>query len=76
MASEIPSGREEGAQSGWGIDLFTKDEVRRAQSMSVDEIEEKIISKIMPRIDQVTGQENNARYMAYRLHYIASTYHG
>lgn len=76
MGSKIQGGRAAGTDATTRVDIFTQDEVRRAQSMSVDEIEEKIISKIIPRIDQVTGQENNARYMAYRLHYIASTYHG
>ena len=74
MVSEVQGGREEGAEPGIYIDLFTKDEIRRARSMSVNEIEEKIITKIMARIDRMTGQENLPRYMAYRLHYIASTH--
>ena len=64
------------------IDLFTRDEVQRAKDIiatSMDgaqvssRIRDEIITdEVMKRIDGETGQENDRRYMAYRLEYVAS----
>ena len=64
------------------IDLFTAAEVQRAKDIiatSMDgaqvssRIRDEIITdEVMKRIDGETGQENDRRYMAYRLEYVAS----
>ncbi len=64
------------------IDLFTAAEVQRAKDIiatSMDGVqassrirEEIITDEVMKRIDGETGQENDRRYMAYRLKYVAS----
>ncbi len=64
------------------IDLFTRDEVQRAKDIiatSRDSVQvssrirdEIITDEVMKRIDGETGQENDRRYMAYRLEYVAS----
>lgn len=60
------------------IDLFTEDEVQRAKTILkasstphariLDEI---VTDEVMQRINRDTGQENDRRYMAYRLEYVA-----
>lgn len=64
------------------IDLFTAAEVQRAKDIiatSMDgaqassRIRDEIITdEVMKRIDGETGQENERRYMAYRLEYVAT----
>lgn len=63
------------------IDLFTKDEVRRAQAIMRNGglvhqklYDDVVTDEVMQRIGEQTGQENNRRYMAYRLEYIAATH--
>lgn len=63
------------------IDLFTEDEVQRAKttlkSSSVTShsriLDEIITDEVAQRINRDTGQENDRRYMAYRLEYVASS---
>ena len=60
------------------IDLFTESEVRRAQAALKDggvvnqKLYNVVTEKVMQRIDEQTGQQNDRRYMAYRLEYIAT----
>lgn len=64
------------------IDLFTAAEVQRAKDIiatsrdstqASSRIRDEIITdEVMKRIDGETGQENDRRYMAYRLEYVAS----
>ena len=64
------------------IDLFTAAEVQRAKDIittSMDgaqassRIREEIITdEVMERVNRESGQENDRRYMAYRLEYVAS----
>ena len=64
------------------IDLFTAAEVQRAKDIiatSMDgaqassRIRDEIVTdEVMQRINRDTGQENDRRYMAYRLEYVAS----
>lgn len=55
------------------IDLFTTREVMlAAKCKSIEEIERFIAGETMARINAQTGQENDLRYMAYRLQYLAS----
>ena len=61
------------------IDLFTRDEVQRAKTIMRDNTtphnrihDEIITDEVMKRINRDTGQENDRRYMAYRLEYVAS----
>jgi len=35
----------------------------------VSKIETEVIRPVLPQINQITGQENNARYLAYLLKY-------
>lgn len=58
------------------IDLFTNDEVRRAVGQSHDYILDNIITpEVMDRIRAATMQDNDRRYMAYRLEYFANFAH-
>lgn len=58
------------------IDLFTNDEVRRAVGQSHDYILDNIITpEVMDRIRVATVQDNDRRYMAYRLEYFANFAH-
>ena len=64
------------------IDLYTEGEVKRAKDIIAtsrdsaqvsQRIRDEIITdEVMKRIDGETGQENDRRYMAYRLEYVAS----
>lgn len=64
------------------VDLFTSDELKRAKDIiatsrdsaqASQRIRDEIITdEVMKRIDGETGQENDRRYMAYRLEYVAS----
>ena len=64
------------------IDLFTAAEVQRAKDIittSRDRAhvsqrirDEAVTDETMERINRETGQENDRRYMAYRLEYVAS----
>lgn len=74
MGDEVQGGREESI-AATRIDLFTVLEVRRAKGASIAAALEIITPAVMSRIDAETGQQNNTRYMAYRLMYIASRYH-
>ncbi|MBS1982840.1 MAG: hypothetical protein JST16_01605 [Bdellovibrionales bacterium] len=62
------------------IDLFTESEVRRAQAVLKDggvvnqKLYNVVTEKVMQRIDEQTGQQNDRRYMTYRLEYIAATH--
>lgn len=63
-------------------DLFTAEEIQRAKDIiktSRDaphisqRIHDEIITdEVMARINKGTGQENDRKYMAYRLEYVAS----
>lgn len=60
------------------IDLFTRDEVQRAKTIMRDGptphariLDEIVTDEVMQRINRDTGQENDRRYMAYRLEYVA-----
>lgn len=57
-------------------DLFTEDEVRRAQKFiaanTPEEIPTIVTDEVMERINKETGQENVQLYMAYRLQYTAA----
>ena len=60
------------------IDLFTEDEVQRAKAIMRDGptphtriLDEIISDETMQRINRDTGRENDRRYMAYRLEYVA-----
>lgn len=56
------------------IDLFTLAEVKAAKGKSINEIMQLLVKEeAMARIDKETGQENNLRYMAYRLQYFAES---
>lgn len=65
------------------IDLFTRDEVQRAKGViatsrdsahASQRIRDEIVTEeVMERINHESGQENDRRYMAYRLEYVAST---
>lgn len=61
-------------------ELFTEEELRKAAAIfaapriaggpsTVSRIEDEVVRPIIDRINRVTGQENNARYMAYALEY-------
>ena len=55
------------------LNAFTNDEVRRAIGQSHDYILDNIITpEVMDRIRAATMQDNDRRYMAYRLEYVAS----
>ena len=64
------------------VDLFTTDELKRAKDIIAtsrdsaqvsQRIRDEIITdEVMERINRESGQENDRRYMAYRLEYIAS----
>lgn len=61
------------------IDLFTKDEVRRARKLVATSLTphglicaEIVTPDVMRRIDAATGQSNDQHYMAYRLEYLAT----
>lgn len=75
MGTEIQGGRAAGTDANTRIDLFTQDEVRRAKGATIDAAVKIITPAVMSRIDAETGQTNDARYMAYRLMYIASRHH-
>lgn len=75
MGSKIQGGRAAGTDATTRVDLFTQDEVRRAKGASIAAVAEIITPAVMSRIDAETGQQNDARYMAYRLMYIASRHH-
>lgn len=60
------------------IDLFTRDEVKRAKKiMAAESIphtrlrNEVVTEEVMKRINEETRQENHRDYMAYRLEHIA-----
>lgn len=63
-------------------DLFTADEIQRAKDIIAtsrdtpqisQRIHDEIITdEVMARINKGTGQENDRKYMAYRLEYVAS----
>ena len=65
------------------IDLFTAAEVQRAKDIiatsrdsaqASQRIRDEIVTEeVMERINHESGQENDRRYMAYRLEYVAST---
>lgn len=65
------------------IDLFTRDEVQRAKTIlksshdsaqaSQRILDEIVTDEAMQRVNRDTGQENDRRYMAYRLEYVASS---
>lgn len=58
------------------VDLFLPSEVDKARGKTATEIEEKILTPaVMARIEKHTGQQNNRRYMAYRLSYIVAKTH-
>lgn len=56
-------------------DLFTEAEIDRARTLYLRcapgtfnrIVVEEVVKAAMPRIDRVTGQENDARYMGYAL---------
>jgi hypothetical protein len=54
-------------------ELFTEEELARARQFlrkgRRSELESDIVKPIMARINAVTGQENDSRYMAYVLEY-------
>ena len=64
------------------LDLFTAAEVQRAKDIIANSrdsaqasqrIRDEIVTEeVMERINRESGQENDRRYMAYRLEYIAS----
>lgn len=61
------------------IDLFTEDEVQRAKTILKSSstphtriLDEIVTDEVVQRINRDTGQENDRRYMAYRLEYVAS----
>ncbi len=64
------------------IDLFTADEVQRAKTIiktshdgaqRSQRIRDEIITdEVMERIDRESGQQNDRKYMAYRLEYVAT----
>lgn len=63
------------------IDLFTDAEVKHAQAIMRNggivhqKLHDDVVTdEVMQRIGEQTGQENNRRYMAYRLEYIAATH--
>lgn len=57
------------------IDLFTEDEVQRAKTILKSShtriLGEIVTDEVVQRINRDTGQENDRRYMAYRLEYVA-----
>lgn len=60
------------------IDLFTEDEVQRAKTIlkssntpSARIRDEIVTDEVVQRINRDTGRENDRRYMAYRLEYVA-----
>lgn len=63
----------------WTIgELFTGAEIDKAvqlykqqssQSKFIDEVVQAIVKPALPRINRLTGQENDARYLAYALEY-------
>ena len=64
------------------IDVFTPEEVERAAEIVREEDLGRLVSRlkneivteeVMARIDRETGQENDRRYMAYRLEWVART---
>ena len=64
------------------VDLFTSDELKRAKDIiatsrdsaqASQRIRDEIVTEeVMERINRESGQENDRRYMAYRLEYIAA----
>ena len=64
------------------VDLFTSDELKRAKDIiatsrdsahASQRIRDEIVTdEVIERINHETGQENDRRYMAYRLEYVAS----
>lgn len=56
-------------------DVFTKDDMNRAwdifdeaeHDVLLDRLENEIVKPAMPKINKVTGQENDSRYMTYAL---------
>ena len=63
------------------IDLFTRGEVRHARTILAagglvnKKLHDDVLTEdVMQRINEQTGQENNRRYMAYRLEYVAGTH--
>ena len=64
------------------VDLFTSDELKRAKGIiatsrdsaqASQRIRDEIVTEeVMERINRESGQENDRRYMAYRLEYVAT----
>lgn len=55
-------------------DLFTEKEVEAARKIldHTDRVHDEIVTpEVMERINRETGQENDRRYMTYRLIYVA-----
>lgn len=52
-------------------DIFTDADIKRAYALDLDPgaIERVIVRPLMDKINEVTGQENHARYWAYALIY-------
>lgn len=63
-------------------DIFTAEELQRANDIIkahdksngnvalIDTLENEIVVPVLPRINQSTGQDNDARYLAYMLEHI------
>ena len=53
-------------------DLYNKEELLIISKSTIAEIEEKYVLGRMERINNITGQENSPRYIAYVLQYTAN----